>query len=99
MYKVMIGLVRREDMTREEFIAWWTGEHAPLARTLPGVERIRFNVLQDGPFDGIAELWFPSEQAMTDAYASEIGKNVAADSMAHVSSRVRMPADEREVLG
>ena len=46
-------------LTREEFIAWWTGEHAPLARTLPSVERIRFNVLQDGPFDGIAELWFP----------------------------------------
>lgn len=98
MHKVMIGLVRRDDMSREQFIAWWTGDHAPLARTLPGVQRIRFNVMGDGPFDGIAELWFPSEQAMTDAYATDIGKSVAADSIAHVKHRVRMVADEHEIL-
>jgi len=99
MYKVMIGLVRRDDMSKEQFIAWWTREHAPRASTLPDVQRIRFNVMSDGPFDGIAELWFASEQAMTDAYASDIGATVAADSMAHVSSRVRMIADEHEIFG
>ena len=98
--KVMIGLVRRDDMTREEFAHWWTQEHAPLARTLPGVRRIRFNVLDaDAPFDGIAELWFDSADAADAAYATEIGKAVAADSLAHVSSRVRMPAEEHEILG
>ena len=98
--KVMVGLVRRDDMTREEFVHWWLEEHAPLARTLPGVERIRFNVLDDGaPFDGIAELWFASAMAADAAYATDIGKAVAADSLAHVKSRVRMLADEREVLG
>ena len=30
--KVMIGLVRRDDMSPEEFAHWWTQEHAPLAR-------------------------------------------------------------------
>lgn len=98
--KVMVGLVRRDDMTREEFVHWWLEEHAPLARTLPGVERIRFNVLDaDAPFDGIAELWFASTEAADAAYATDIGKAVAADSLAHVKSRVRMLADEREVLG
>lgn len=97
--KVMVGLVRREDMSREEFCTWWLEEHAPLARTLPGVRRICFNVLDDGAtFDGIAELWFDSAEAADAAYATEIGKSVAADSMAHVSSRVRMVADEREIL-
>ena len=98
--KVMVGLVRRDDMSRADFEHWWLQEHAPLARTLPGVARIRFNLLDEGaPFDGIAELWFASAEVADAAYATEIGKAVAADSMAHVKSRVRMLADEREVLG
>lgn len=97
--KVMIGLVRRDDMTHAEFAHWWTHEHAPLARTLPGVRRIRFNLLQeDAPFDGIAELWFDSAEAAEAAYSTDIGKAVAADSLAHVSSRVRMPVDEYAIL-
>ncbi|MFM8240105.1 MAG: EthD family reductase [Actinomycetota bacterium] len=98
--KVMVALIRRDDMTREEFLQWWLHEHAPLARTLPGVQRIRFNVLEeDAPYDGIAELWFESAEAADAAYATDIGKAVAADSMAHVSARVRMFADEHAVLG
>jgi uncharacterized protein (TIGR02118 family) len=98
--KVMVGLVRRADMTHEEFITWWTQQHAPLARTLPEVRRIRFNVLgEDAPFDGIAELWFDSAAAADAAYATDIGKAVAADSLAHASSRVRMLAHEHEILG
>lgn len=86
-------------MSREDFRRWWIDEHAPLARTLPGVRRIRFNVLDDdAPFDGIAELWFDSAEDADAAYATDIGKAVAADSMAHVASRVRMLADEREIL-
>lgn len=97
--KVMVGLVRRDDMTRAEFDHWWLVEHAPLASTLPGVERIRFNLLDEGaPFDGIAELWFPSAEVADAAYATETGKSVAADSMAHVKSRVRMLADERAIV-
>ena len=97
--KVMVGLVRRDDMSREDFRRWWIDEHAPLARTLPGVRRIRFNVLDEGaPFDGIAELWFDSAEDADAAYATDLGKSVAADSMAHVASRVRMLADEQEIL-
>lgn len=97
--KVMVGLVRRDDMSREDFRRWWIEEHAPLARSLPGVRRIRFNVLdEEAPFDGIAELWFDSSEAADAAYATDIGKAVAADSLAHVASRVRMLADEQEIL-
>ena len=98
MFKVMIGLERREDLTPEQFREWWLTEHAPLARSLPGVRRIRFNVMEAGPFDGIAELWFDSAEAMGEAYASEVGKAVAADSLAHVSARVRMPVTEHPIL-
>lgn len=98
--KVMIGLVRRDDMSHEEFARWWTLEHAPLARTLPGVRKICFNLLEeDAPFDGIAELWFDSAEAADAAYATDIGKAVAADSLAHVASRVRMPVEEYPIFG
>ena len=73
--KVMIGLVRRDDMSHEEFAHWWTQEHAPLARTLPGVRRIRFNLLEEGaPFDGIAELWFDSAEAAHVHHGLELPK-------------------------
>jgi len=98
MFKVMIGLERREDLTPEQFREWWLTEHAPLARSLPGVRRIRFNVMEAGPFDGIAELWFDSAEAMTAAYATEAGERAAADSLAHARARIRMPVAEHAIL-
>ena len=41
----------------------------------------------------------PEREAFDAAYASEIGKKVVADSMANVSSRVRMFVDEHRVVG
>jgi uncharacterized protein (TIGR02118 family) len=101
MFKAMIMLTRREDMTHEQFADWWLNEHAPLARTLPGVRRIVFNVVGAGRdeagFDGVSELWFDSQEDFESAYASEIGKATAADSMAHVSGRVRVFVSENVV--
>ncbi|MBM3669213.1 MAG: EthD family reductase [Actinobacteria bacterium] len=101
MFKIMIQLTRREDMSREEFLHWWLKEHAPRARTLPGVRRITFNVVDPNAAidaDGIAELWFDSEKAFQEAYATDSGAAVAADSVAHVSARIRVPVEEHEIV-
>jgi uncharacterized protein (TIGR02118 family) len=101
MFKAMIMLTRGADMSHEEFKAWWIGEHQPLARQLPGVQKIRFNVVEQdetAPCDGIAELWFESQEDFIAAYATEIGKSVAADSMAHLASRIRMFTHEVSVF-
>lgn len=101
MFKIMIQLTRREDMSREEFLQWWLEEHAPKARTLPGVRRITFNVVDPEAgvdADGIAELWFDSEQDFQAAYATEVGSAVAADSMAHVAARIRVPVTEHQIV-
>ena len=92
MFKAVILLKRREDSSVQEFRSWWIGEHAPLALQLPGVKRICFNVVEseEAPYDGISELWFETEKDFEAAYQSDIGKTVAADSMAHVSRRDRM---------
>jgi len=98
--KAIILLSRRDDMTHEEFLSWWFDEHAPLAAQLPNVRRIVFNATHEhDDIDGVSELWFDSREAFDVAYASELGKQVAADSMAHVRSRVRVFVDERFVTG
>jgi len=102
MFKAMIMLTRGADMSHEEFKNWWLGEHQLLAKQLPGVQKIRFNVVdqdETAPCDGVAELWFESQEAFTAAYATEIGKAVAADSMSHLASRVRMFTEEVSVFG
>jgi uncharacterized protein (TIGR02118 family) len=99
-FKAIILLTRRADMTHEEFVQWWLNEHAPLARQLPGVRAITFNVVeQEGepPCDGITELWFDSRADFDAAYADPIGQGVAADSIAHVTSRVRMMVTEHRI--
>jgi uncharacterized protein (TIGR02118 family) len=100
MFKAMILLTRRDDMTHDDFRTWWLGEHAPLARGLPGLRKIAFNVIEtvDADYDGITELWFDDQAAFEAAYASDFGKSVAADSLAHVSQRIRLFVDEHNVV-
>jgi uncharacterized protein (TIGR02118 family) len=100
MFKAVILLTRKPGSTREEFRSWWLDSHAALARRLPGLRRLRFNlVTTDGAeIDGVSELWFDSQQAFETAYESEVGKQVAADSLANVGRRERLFVDEHEVV-
>lgn len=98
--KAIILLRRREGDTHEDFRRWWLEEHAPLARQLPGVRNLVFNLADvDAPYDGVSELWFDSQAAFDAAYASEIGQQVAADSLAHVGDRLRLIVVEHPQLG
>lgn len=103
MFKAMIMLTRRTDMSHDEFTRWWLDEHVPLASALPNVRRVILNVVDVGydeaGFDGVSELWFDSQDAFDAAYASEVGRRTAADSMAHVSGRVRVFVSENEFPG
>ena len=98
-FKAVILLSRREDMSPEAFQSWWVDEHAPLAAQLPGVRRIVFNACADtADFDGISELWFDSQADFEAAYATDLGRSVANDSMAHVRSRVRLFVTEHSIV-
>jgi uncharacterized protein (TIGR02118 family) len=100
MFKAIILLTRRADMSREAFADWWLKQHAPLARQLPGLRKLTFNLVNaDAGIDGVSELWFDSQTAFEAAYASEMGKRVAADSMAHVAKRERLLVTEHLQLG
>lgn len=99
MFKAIILLARRPDTTREEFRTWWLGEHAGLAKDLPGLRRAVFNLVEgdDPEFDGVSELWFDSREDFDAAYATELGRRVAEDSLAHVSRRERLIVVEHDV--
>jgi len=93
MFKAIILLQRRSDMSREAFRDWWLGAHANLALRLPGLRGLSFNLVEGdgtGDVDGVSELWFDDRAAFDAAYASDHGKAVAADSMAHVARRERL---------
>ena len=103
MFKAVILLTRREDMTHDAFVDWWLREHHPLAASLPRWRRLTFNVVdvggEDAGIDGISELWFDSQADFEAAYATEIGVATAADSTAHVSGRIRLFVTDHELVG
>jgi len=101
MFKAMILLKRRDDMTFQAFAHWWLHDHAPLAATLPNLRGLHFNLVAGdggGDFDGVSELWFDSQADFEAAYGTELGRAVAADSMAHVSRRERLLVAEHRIV-
>jgi uncharacterized protein (TIGR02118 family) len=100
--KIMILLKRQDHLSFEEFASWWLGQHQEMAAQMPKLRRACFNLVQgdeDLLYDGVSELWFDSISDFEIAYQSEIGKKVAADSLAHVSKRDRLIVEEHTVLG
>ena len=85
----IIGLVRRPDgMTHDAFVTHWVERHVPLAlRHHPGLHKYVTNVVEqrlgDAPdWDGIAELHFPSVEAMHDGFFdSPEGERVIREDM------------------
>jgi uncharacterized protein (TIGR02118 family) len=103
MFKAIILLTRGDDQSPDAFRRWWLEEHAPLARQLPGLKGLVFNLVSrdlntdgagDLPYDGVSELWFESRAAFDAAYATDVGKEVASDSLRHVSGRLRLFVEE-----
>jgi uncharacterized protein (TIGR02118 family) len=75
MSKVIFVIQRRPDLTREQCLAEWSGErHVSVVRELPGLTKWRQNHVTpnsgEAICDGIGELWFDDDDAMTAALNS-----------------------------
>jgi uncharacterized protein (TIGR02118 family) len=67
-----LSLVRkRSELSREEFLERWTGEHVEIARRLPGLRGYVIHVLDgdEPPYDGIAITTFDSREDAERAFA------------------------------
>jgi len=95
-FKAIILLKSKDDMSHEDFANWWLGDHSKLARQLPGLKKLCFNLIdnEDSEYDGAAELWFDSQADFEAAYQTEIGKAVAEDSLSKMSKRERLLVTE-----
>ncbi|MCY4226722.1 MAG: EthD family reductase [Gammaproteobacteria bacterium] len=101
MFKAMIILKRREGLGFDEFKSHWLNHHATLVRQLPNIRKAVFNFSTEegaGEVDAVSELWFDSQQDFLDAYASEIGQEVAQDSLSRVSKRERVMLSEQNIV-
>lgn len=87
MIKLVEFLVRKDEYSHEEFVDWWQGEHAELARQLPGLQRYSTSLPTNpdvAEYDGVLELTFESTAALDEAFESEVGQDVMADASEYV---------------
>ena len=85
MAKLMGILVKKQGMSTDEFRRYWKETHGPIGARLPGLRKYtQDHSLSDttgGPpaFDGVAELWFDTPEAMQAAFASPEGQATMND--------------------
>ena len=101
MQRVVVYLKRRTGLLQPRFFAWWLGQHRALAEQLPGLHWYTISLAagaQDGPFDGMAELWFDDLAAADAAFASPAGQAARADADGHVARRERLNLTEHTII-
>lgn len=104
MIEMVQFLVQREGYDHEEFVERWRGDHADLARELPGLERYSTVVPTDperSEYDGVVELGFRSEAALKEAFDSDAGRELRVDAAEFVDfeESARMIAEETVHVG
>jgi uncharacterized protein (TIGR02118 family) len=101
-------LIRKDGMTREQFVRHWVDVHAPLAHKVPGLRRyVQSHILEDRKrpdiptldvdVDGVAEVWYDDREAMVRALASPEGKALHADGALFIG-RIKTFVTEEKVI-
>lgn len=102
MIKRVSMVRRRPDLSHEDFVAYWLGPHAEIAREMPGALGYVVNVADDpdeAGWDGFAEVWFESREAADTAFASEpFASRIKADRPKFVGEQVIFFVNETAVL-
>ena len=100
----LVGLLRkREDLSTQEFQAYWLGTHTAIARRLPGLRRYSVNLIDreqfpESSYDGFSELWFDSLEAFHAAFASPEGQEVTRDIPKFIGQLTRVVVDEHAIV-
>lgn len=108
MIKAISLLVRKDGLTREQFVKHWLEVHAPLAHAVPGIRRyVQSHLIDerkrpdipplDIEVDGIAELWYDDREAMARALSTPEAKTLHADG-ARFIGRIKTFIVEEKVM-
>lgn len=107
MVKLIALLKRKPGISQEEFARRWLTEHTKLSTKIPGVRGYRINIATDRQpadtgnepiYDGTAELWWDSIEAMEAAFATEQGKAAGADADQFADVRIHIYTEEHEIM-
>ena len=84
MIKRFVILRRKPEMSIKDFRNYWKTVHGPLIAKIPGLLKyIQYHVRSpagvNDPIDGIAELWFESEEDQQRAYQTPEYQAVVED--------------------
>ncbi|MDA0821071.1 MAG: EthD domain-containing protein [Proteobacteria bacterium] len=80
MFKV-IGILKRPAGTDfETFKTWWLEEHSQKVKQWPGLVEYRINMstTPDQDYDGVAEVWFDTREAMDAVFSTPEGQRARA---------------------
>jgi uncharacterized protein (TIGR02118 family) len=107
MVKLIALLKRKPGFTKEEFARRWVHEHTKISAQLPGLRGYRINIAADRQpedtgdepiYDGTAELWWDSIEAMEASFASDIGKSAGADADEFTTVRIHIYTEEHLIV-
>jgi uncharacterized protein (TIGR02118 family) len=102
MFKLIVLLKKKADMTYAEFTKYWLETHAPMAKKIPGLRRYVVNVVRLPPsrvpdFDGVVEMWFDDTESMKKAFASSEGRATQEDTERFTSKVTTLFIDEHVI--
>jgi uncharacterized protein (TIGR02118 family) len=103
MFKMIILLRKKENLSDEEFSRYFLEVHAPLAKKMPLLSKYVANLVRRPPnrepdYNGVAELWFDDTDSMKKAFAAPEGQVTQNDSEKFTSGTVTMFIDEHSIL-
>ena len=101
MFKAIILLKKKEEVSSEEFKNWWINSHSSKAAMLPKIRKLCLKFVDnegEKAYDGIAKQWFDTQEDFEDAYARKNNKKVAADSISNVLKRDRVFGNEHNIV-
>src|SRR4051812_20237206 len=93
---------RREDLSHDEFVAYWLGPHAEIAKNMPGALAYVVNIARDPQAagrDGFAWVWVECPGAAQGAVASEpFASRIRADRPKFVGEQTIFFVDETTLI-
>jgi uncharacterized protein (TIGR02118 family) len=109
MIKVVGLLTRRPEITHEQFVEHWLEIHGPLARAGPGVRRyVQSHIVgtrtrpdipeTDVEVDGIAELWYDDQEALTRAAATPEMRRLTDDGAVFIGRIKSYIVEEKQII-
>jgi uncharacterized protein (TIGR02118 family) len=89
MLKIVALVEKRADMAWDDFLEYWDEEHVKVISKVPNLKRYTIAPAikpEDAPYDGVAELYFESTEAIQEGFTEELDREIREDEGAFLDS-------------